>query len=281
MMGLFTTLQGATPGAGLTFAALALLLMGGEFAWLRLQGAHAHDGSESAASLVVAAGNKVIGVLTAGLVAGPVMLVAEYRLLNLSITGPLMAALLFVAVDFTYYVHHRAMHRVRWLWASHAVHHSSSRINLTAAVRLAWGGPLTGGLLFYLPLVLLGFPPLAVFGMLGLNLTYQFFLHLAHPPHLGPLEWVLNTPRHHLVHHAANPSCLDRNFGGVLIVFDRLLGTFAPTPAGESLVFGLAGGARATHPLAIVVVGWAPMLKDAWVARGIRARLSVLFGPPS
>ncbi len=96
--------------------------------------------------------------------------------------------------------------------------------------RLGWGGDLTGGFLFYLPLVTLGFHPVAVFGMLGLGLFYQFFLHVACPPSLGPLEWILNTPRHHHVHHASNGEYLDKNFGSVLIVFDRLFGTFAKAP---------------------------------------------------
>lgn len=281
MMGLFTTPQGATPGTGLAFAALALLLMLGEFAWLRRRGETGHDGAETAASLLVALGNKVIGLVSAGLLAVPLLFIAEHRLFDIRIDGPVMVTLLFLAVDFTYYVHHRASHRVRWLWASHAVHHSSGRINLTAAVRLAWGGPLTGGILFYLPLVALGFPPLAVFGMLGLNLTYQFFLHLARPPDLGPLEWVLNTPRHHRVHHASNATCLDRNFGGVLIVFDRLFGTFAAAPRDEAMVFGLAGGPLSVNPLAIVLIGWAPLVREVLAARGLKARLKIVLGPPS
>lgn len=280
MIAFVSPLAAESPGAGLIFAGLALTLMLAEALYLRLHGDPAHDGAETAASLVVALGNKLIGFTTAGLVAWPILWVAEHRLWDLPVTNWAMAVLLFVAVDFSYYLHHLAMHKVRWLWASHAVHHSASRINLTAAVRLGWGGPLTGGLIFYLPLVALGFPPVAVFGLLGLGLIYQFALHVARPPHLGPLEWVLNTPRHHQVHHAANPACLDRNFGGVLIVFDRLFGTFAAAPRDEALVFGLAGGGRSTHALSIVIVGWAPMLRDFARARGLRARLAALFGPP-
>lgn len=278
MMTLFPGGAGSAPGVGL--GALAVLLMLGEYLFLRLNRTDSHDARETAASLAVAAGNKLIGAASAGLLAVPVLFVYQHRLFDIPVNRPLSAGALFLAVDFTYYLHHRAMHRVRWLWASHAVHHSASRINLTAAVRLAWGGPLTGGLLFYLPLVALGFSPFAVFGMLSLGLTYQFFLHLSRPPHLGPLEAVLNTPRHHLVHHASNPACLDRNFGGVLIVFDRLFGTFAEAPKAEPLRFGLAGTTVTANPLKIVVVEWVPMLRDAWRARGLRARMKALFGPP-
>ena len=106
------------------------------------------------------------------------------------------------------------------------------------------GGPpgldraTVGGGLFFLPLTLLGFHPLAVIGMFVLNLLYQFFLHTEHAPRLGPLEWVLNTPAHHRVHHASNASCLDKNFAGVFIVWDRLFGTFAAAPTDEKLRFG-------------------------------------------
>jgi sterol desaturase/sphingolipid hydroxylase (fatty acid hydroxylase superfamily) len=281
MMALLTAAPAEASGAGLMLAGLALLLMLAEALYLRISGGPGHDGAETAASLLVALGHKAIGVLTAGLVAVPVLFVADHRLLDIRIDGPWMVAVLFVAVDLAYYIHHRAMHKVRWLWATHAVHHSARRINLTAAVRLGWGGPLTGGIVFYLPLIALGFSPFAVFGMLGLGLAYQFALHLAHPPHLGPLEWVLNTPRHHLVHHASNRACLDRNFGGVLIVFDRLFGTFAEAPRDEALVFGLAGGAPGVNPLAVAMVGWVPLLRAVRDARGSRARLSALFGPPS
>src|SRR5581483_2365803 len=96
---------------------------------------------------------------------------------------------------------------------------------------LGWGGALAGGFAFYLPLLLIGFRPQGILAMLAISGLYQFFLHAAWAPRLGPLEWVLNTPRHHHVHHAANEVCLDRNFGGILIVFDRLFGTFAGAPA--------------------------------------------------
>lgn len=271
-------------GAGvphpLAFALIALSLMLVEYLSLRLSHHHGYDPGETAASLVIAIGHKGIEALTAGIVEVPVIFLHRHRLFDIPMSGAAAWIALFLGVELSYYVHHFAMHKVRWLWATHAVHHSVTRLNLSAAVRLGWGGHLTGGFVFYLLLVLIGFPPLAVFGMLGASLVYQFFLHLAAPPHLGPLEWVLNTPRHHQVHHAANSAVLDRNFGGVLIIFDRMFGTFAQAPKGEPLVFGVAGVESSLNPIRIVANTWVDMYRQWGVSRGVRARLRVLFGPP-
>jgi len=187
---------------------------------------------------------------------------------------------LFVGVELFYYWFHLASHRVRWLWATHAVHHSATRFNLSAAIRLGWTGQLTGAFVFFLPLAFLGFHPLAIALMIGLGLLYQFFLHTAVPVSLGPLEWVLNTPNHHRVHHASNLACLDKNYGSVLIVFDRLFGTFARAPDGEPLTFGVKGRAPSNNPITIALGEWGHLLRDTWKARGLGQRLRVLFGPP-
>ena len=110
---------------------------------------------------------------------------------------------LFLGTELAYYWFHRASHRVRWLWTTHAVHHSATHFNLSAAIRL-WTGQLTGAFVFFLPLAWIGFAPLAIGAMLSAGLIYQFFLHTAFPVRLGPLEWILNTPAHHRVHHSCN-----------------------------------------------------------------------------
>ena len=150
---------------------------------------------------------------------------------------------------------------MRWLWTTHAVHHSATHFNLSAAIRL-WTGQLTGAFVFFLPLAWIGFAPLAIGAMLSAGLIYQFFLHTAFPVRLGPLEWILNTPAHHRVHHSCNESCLDKNYGSVLIVFDRLFGTFAAPPATEQLRFGLKGRAVGHNPFAIALGEWGRLLSD-------------------
>jgi sterol desaturase/sphingolipid hydroxylase (fatty acid hydroxylase superfamily) len=268
-------------GGGFPFAGLALVLtlMLAEYLYGRLADHDTHDLKESASSLVVAIGYKISGMLTAGLLAIPMIWLHGFAPFDLPMSAWWTWPLLFLGIEFCYYWHHFAMHKVRWLWASHAVHHSATRLNFTAGVRLGWGAGLTGGILFYLPLPLIGFDPLAVGIMLAANLGYQFFLHPARAPDLGPLEWVLNTPRHHHVHHAANPECIDKNFGGTLIVFDRLFGTFARPPEHAPLRFGIAGvGHISNNPLRIVTFEWLRMVRD--LKKTPRRWWKVLFGAP-
>lgn len=260
--------------------ATALGFMALEFALGRLIHHDTHDWRESATSFGVALGQHVARALEAGVVAIPFFVAYDHRLFDVSPTDPLGLMALFLGSEFLYYWQHRASHRIRWMWATHAVHHSATRLNLTAAIRLGWTGSISGNFLFFLPLALLGFHPAAIVAMLGANLLYQFFIHTELAPRLGPLEWILNTPRHHRVHHASNESCLDRNYGGVLIIFDRLFGTFAEPPQAEPLRYGLVGAAPSYNPIAIALGQWIAMLHDTRKARCPAATFRALFGPP-
>ena len=206
--------------------------------------------------------------------------VYAHRIGTIALDSPARWLLLFLLVEFAYYLHHRAAHRVRWFWATHAVHHSSNEFLLAAAIRLGWTGRLGGALLFYVPLVWLGYPPRAVFGLVAAGLFYQFWIHADWLPRLGPLEWVLNTPSHHRVHHASNPEYLDCNYGGTLIVFDRLFGSFVAERADTPPRYGLARPLRSHNPLRIALHEWIALGRALAAARGLRARLGVLFGPP-
>jgi sterol desaturase/sphingolipid hydroxylase (fatty acid hydroxylase superfamily) len=263
------------------FLALTLIFIVAEYGYARLaHHDHDHDVRETAASVGVALGNLGIRTLEGGLAALPFVLLYQVRLFDIPMTTVWAWAALFVATEFAYYWFHRASHRVRWLWATHAVHHSATHFNLSAAIRLGWTGQLTGAFVFFLPLAFLGFPPVAIGAMLSAGLLYQFFLHTALPVRLGPLEWVLNTPAHHRVHHSCNEECLDKNYGSVLIVFDRLFGTFATPPADEPLRFGLKGREPSNNPLKIALGEWGHLLRDAAQAKGLRGKLKVLFGTP-
>jgi sterol desaturase/sphingolipid hydroxylase (fatty acid hydroxylase superfamily) len=249
--------------------------------WLARLGRHdTHDLKETAGSFAIAAGNGVIRAVEARLIAIPFVFVYEHRLLDFEPGSTWAIAALFLGTEFFYYWHHRAAHRIRWLWATHAVHHSATKLNYTAAIRLGWTGAISGNFLFFLPLAWIGFHPLAVIAMLGVNLAYQFFIHTQLAPHLGPLEWVLNTPRHHQVHHASNAACLDKNYGGVLIVFDRMFGTFAERPKGEPLRYGLAEPLTTANPLRIVFHEWARIARDVRRAGSWRRRFQAIFGAP-
>lgn len=181
-------------------------------------------------------------------------------------------ATLFIGQEFAYYWFHRCSHHLRFWWANHAVHHSTNELNLSAAFRFGWTGRLVGASLFFVPLMWLGFAPGPVFITLNLDLLYQFFIHATWIPKLGPLEWVLNTPSHHRVHHASNPGYRDKNFGGVLIVFDRLFGTFAAERKDVPCCYGLVLPLRSYNPLWIAFHGFVELGGDLWRARSWRAR---------
>jgi len=187
---------------------------------------------------------------------------------------------LYLLVEFLYYWHHRLTHRVRWFWASHSVHHSPNELMLASALRLGWTGRLGGAAAFFTPLAWLGFPPQAVFGLVAAGLFWQFWLHADWMPRFGPLEWVLNTPTHHRVHHASNPEYLDCNYGSSLIVFDRLFGTFVALRDDIEIRYGLTNPVLSHNPVRIAFNEWLALARDVRAARGARARMRLIFGPP-
>lgn len=218
--------------------------------------------------------------LSFSIVAPLIGLAWRHRLFTIPLDTGLALAALFIGQEFCYYWFHRASHRMRWFWATHAVHHSSNQFNLAAAYRFGWTGGWSGTAIFYVPMALLGFQPRAVFTMLFFNLLYQFWLHVDWVPKLGPLEWVLNTPSHHRVHHAANADYLDANYGGVLIVFDRLFGTFVEERADLPCRYGLVHPLTTNNPLRIGFHEWINLARDLWHARSWRDVVGAILGPP-
>lgn len=204
----------------------------------------------------------------------------QHRLFTIPLSTGWGLLLLFLGEELAYYCMHRASHEIRWMWASHVVHHTPEHIHLASAFRLGATETFSGGWLFYLPLYLIGFHPLAVSGMLALNLAYQFWLHTDLVGRLGPFEWILNTPSHHRVHHASNPEYVDRNYGGILIVWDRLFGTFAPERTGVPIVYGLVHPLKSRNILQILFHEWLAMARDVYAAASWRERLQLLFGRP-
>jgi sterol desaturase/sphingolipid hydroxylase (fatty acid hydroxylase superfamily) len=236
----------------------------------------------SLASIVDAVGREYIVYRFLPLsLAGPVIFWAyTHRLTTLDVNGALAFGLLFFGVEFLYYWFHRASHRMRWFWATHAIHHSSNELNLGAAYRFGWTGRLSGTGIFFAPLIWLGYPPIAVFGVLGLNLLYQFWIHATWIPKLGWLEYILNTPSHHRVHHAANREYLDANYGGILIIWDRLFGTFIEEREDLPCRYGLVKPLLSNNPVVINANEWIALVRDLWQARSWRERAQYLFGPP-
>jgi sterol desaturase/sphingolipid hydroxylase (fatty acid hydroxylase superfamily) len=184
--------------------------------------------------------------------------------------------LLFLADDLAFYWYHRVGHEVRVFWAAHVVHHSSEHFNLSTALRQ----PIVpmAALPFWAPLALF-FPPWMIFGMQSVSLIYQFFLHTERVGRLpGPVEFVFNTPSHHRVHHGSQEEYLDRNYGGILIVWDRLFGTFEGE--GRRVRYGLTTNLETHHPVTIASHEWVDLARDVRGATRWRDRFGHLFKGP-
>lgn len=239
-----------------------------------------YDGGEACASLAIAFGNLFTGALGAVVLGGLFSAAARLAPLHWPLRDWRTWVAGFVAVEFAYYWFHRASHEVRWMWANHAVHHSPEQMTLLSSIRLGWTNLFSFGWLFFLPLVLLGFDPRMVFALLAFDLHYQSLLHTEAIGRLGTLEWVLNTPAHHRVHHASNPEYLDCNYGGVVIVFDRLFGTFRAERADAPIRYGLAHPLGSKNPFVIAFGEWRRLLTAMQAAIGPRAALRIALGRP-
>lgn len=262
------------------FLLVVVLFVLAEWLWRSRIADRGYDAGAAAASFGVALGGALIKPVTGAITAFVFLSIEQVAPWRLPTADWSTWVIGFIAVEFVYYWFHRWSHTVRWLWASHVVHHSASEFTFPAAIRLGWTGVLSGGWLLFAPLVFLGLPALVVAALIAANLVYQFFLHTEAVGKLGPLELVLNTPAHHRVHHASNAEYIDKNFGGVVIVLDRLFGTFASVEEGEPLRYGLVHEFRSRNPIVIALHEWARMLGDARRARSWRRLGAVLFGRP-
>jgi sterol desaturase/sphingolipid hydroxylase (fatty acid hydroxylase superfamily) len=213
------------------------------------------------------------------LVIGIYYLVYQHRLFDLPTSAWTIAGL-FLAQDFFYYFFHRASHRIRWMWASHVTHHSSESLNLSTAFRQSLTYPISGMWLFWLPLAWLGFEPTNIIAVVAINLGFQFFVHTQAIGRLGWAEHIFNTPSHHRVHHARNAKYIDRNYAGVLIIWDKLFGSFVEEDPAVPCEYGIIGQVHSYNPLKLTFHEWIDMLRDAARAGGMRAALAQLFGPP-
>lgn len=183
----------------------------------------------------------------------------------------------FVVADFAYYWAHRWSHRVNVFWIGHVVHHQSEDYNLGVALRQSAAQKVLM-MWVYWPLALAGLPPWMFATVMALNLVYQFWIHTQAIRHLGPLEWVLNTPSHHRVHHGRNPEYIDKNHGGVFIVWDRLFGTFQAER--ERPVYGITTPADTFNPVRAQLQPWVRLVRNVQAIPGWRDKIRFLFAPP-
>jgi sterol desaturase/sphingolipid hydroxylase (fatty acid hydroxylase superfamily) len=234
-----------------------------------------YDPADSAASMSMGIGFLVIEGGWRLVELGFFTVAYRHRLLDVG-EGVLGWTVAIVGWDFCYYVYHRAGHEVRLLWAAHVNHHSSQRYNLSTALRQTWT-PFAGAL-FYLPLALAGVRPAMIVAAGAINLLYQYWIHTETIDRLGPVEWIFNTPSHHRVHHGVNPQYIDRNYAGILIVWDRLFGSFEPE--GERVVYGLTKNIETFNPLRIAFHEYRSIARDVASAKSWRQRLGFVFRHP-
>lgn len=264
--------QYAVPG----FVLLVLV----EMIVARLRDRTRYEPKDTLTSLSLGLGSTVAGALTAGIAFAMAMWVWQFRIFDISYAW-WWFVLAFVIDDFAYYVFHRMAHRVRWFWASHVIHHSSQHYNLSTALRQTWTGFISLGFLFRLPLAFIGFPPPMLVFVAGLNLVYQFWIHtevVGKCPRW--FEAVMNTPSHHRVHHATNPRYLDKNYAGVFIIWDRMLGTFTPERDDDRPIYGIVHNLGSFNLIWAAFHEWVGIAKDVWAAPTVRAKMNYMIKPP-
>lgn len=262
----------AIPG----FVALLLLELALARSTERGRASHGYEVRDTFASLAMGVGSLITKIpFVAGIFAFNSLLY-EHRFVELPGVWWVWPAL-FLGEDLCYYWFHRLHHEIRFLWAGHINHHSSTHYNLSTALRQPWTTYLTG-VLFWAPLPLLGFSPEMVLMAQSISLIYQYWIHTELVGSMGPFGWIFNTPAHHRVHHGRNAIYLDRNHGGILIVWDRLFGTFEAES--EPVDFGLTTNITSHNPLYIAFHEFGAIAKDLKGSASIADAFRYLFAPP-
>ncbi|MBL8558225.1 MAG: sterol desaturase family protein [Hyphomonadaceae bacterium] len=258
---------------------LFIVLVIVEMIIVRVSKRGAYEAKDSAASLFMGFGSTIAGILTGGLYLVAAYWIYQFRLFDIGWTWWALL-LCFLGEDLAYYWFHRIAHERRFWWASHVVHHSSQHYNLTTALRQTWTGNLSLSFATKLPLFLIGFPVEMVLMFTGISLVYQFWVHTETVGRMGAFEWIFNTPSHHRVHHATNPRYLDANYAGVLIIWDRLFGTFIPEVDHDRPRYGIVSNLGTFNPLRIATHEWIGILRDLRGAKSIGEWFGYIFGPP-
>jgi sterol desaturase/sphingolipid hydroxylase (fatty acid hydroxylase superfamily) len=259
-------------------AFLALTLL--EVAISYLQRKESYEIRDTNASLLMGIGNLLAGIPTAIVMLYIWSWFYQFRLFDLGYSWWSFVLVVF-ADDLTLYCEHRMAHRIRCWWAMHVNHHSSQHFNFSTAVRLPWTDRLSLPWILWLPMILLGFPPLLVFFQRKVSLLYQFWLHTETIGRLpGWIEAVMMTPSHHRVHHAVNPRYLDSNYGAIFVIWDKLFGTFAGEMAEEPCRYGLVKNIGTFNVWQVAFHEWIALAKDLVLARSWRERIVYMFGLP-
>lgn len=260
------------------FFLLAMLL---EFFVASAKNIKVYSTKDAFSSIAMGLGNVLIGFVNKLFVFAALYYVYQnFRIFTVPITWWSFIILIFLD-DFSYYWFHRTSHENRFFWASHVVHHSSKHYNLSTALRQTW----TGGFysfIFWLWLPLIGFHPGMIIFQMSISLLYQFWIHTELIQKMPKwIEFFFNTPSHHRVHHGSNPIYLDRNHAGILIIWDKLFGTFQPELESEKVKYGLVVNIKTYNPIVIAFNEWGALFKDLIIKNvSLRNRIKYLYKPP-
>ncbi|CAM1370703.1 sterol desaturase family protein [Tenacibaculum xiamenense] len=237
-----------------------------------------YEYKDALTSITMGLGNVFIGLFTKGIILSVFLFIYNFRFFTIPFTWWAWFILLF-AEDFVYYWNHRVGHESRLFWASHVVHHSSQKYNLATALRQTWSGSFYT-FIFWIPLVFIGFHPVMILMQMSISLLYQYLIHTELIDRMPSwFERIFNTPSHHRVHHATNPQYLDRNHGGIFIIWDKLFGTFEPES--EKPIYGLVSNIDTYNPLKVAFHEWFNMLRDVFASKtSFLNRFKYFIKPP-
>jgi len=221
-----------------------------------------YEAKDAWASMTMGLGNLIFDLAFGFISLGFLVWLWQFRVLDWGVSAWVIVCAL-IAQDFIYYWKHFAAHKVRWFWSAHVVHHSSEHYNLSTALRQPWNNHFTGYVILSSPLILLGFNPVLIGFVASLNLLYQFWIHTEAIDKMPSwFEAVFNTPSHHRVHHGTNPYYLDANFAGILIIWDKMFGTFVPERDDTQIHYGIVKPINSFNPVKIAFSEWLNIFKD-------------------
>ena len=258
---------------------IVLLLITAEVIYSTVNGLGLYKFRDTLAGLGLLIGNFMIGLLTKSSIFFLYIYLYQFKFITVNELLPTWAVWMvtFVMIDFVYYWYHRFSHRVRFMWAVHMNHHSSEEMNFTVSLRQAWFGPITK-VPFFIVMPLIGFDPI-ITAVAGVASTFWGVIgHTQWIKRLGVLEYILVTPSSHRVHHGSNECYIDKNYGNLLIVWDRLFGTFAEEI--EPVRFGIRENVKTFNPIKITFMFWQQMVSDFKNSKNQKERFLSFFGKP-
>tara|TARA_E500000331_G_scaffold352863_1_gene402367 strand:- start:1254 stop:2111 length:858 start_codon:yes stop_codon:yes gene_type:complete len=243
------------------------------------RGLQYYNYKDSLGSIGLITGNVMVNIMSKGMIIAFYLYLYQFRLFDFSVFGSIWIEILLtlLAIDFIYYWFHRTSHHVRFFWAIHMNHHSSEEMNFLVALRQAWFNPFFR-VSFFFVLPLIGFNPLLTLIVGAASTLWAVIQHTKMIGKLGPLEWIFVTPSAHRVHHGVNDEYMDKNFGNLFIVWDRMFGTYQPEE--ESVIYGLKKNVKTSNPLKITLFTWREIFKDFANSIDGKDKIKSIFGSP-